>query len=345
MKIIYSDRQQLHCVPFEVLGGEPTPNFEQPQRALQVLDALSVRTSGPVLPPSAHGLAPLKRVHSPDYVDFLADAWNQWQATFPGKAVALPFLFPNRGLRQRLPRHIEGRLGYYAFDLSVGLTATSWSAIQDSADCALTAADLLLAGECSAFALCRPPGHHAGRDLMGGYCYLNNAAIAAQYLLDQGQQRIAILDLDYHHGNGTQSIFYERSDVLFASIHGDPDDEYPHYLGFADETGAGEGVGFNLNLPLPLGETDWSRYRQALDSAIERIQAFAPDTLVISLGLDTFCEDPLGEFSIKSLDYLEMGRILGGMGLPTLFVFEGGYAVDALGNNTANVVEGFEQKG
>ncbi len=189
-----------------------------------------------------------------------------------------------------------------------------------------------------------PPGHHAGRDLMGGYCYLNNAAIAAQHLIDQGQGRIAILDLDYHHGNGTQSIFYHRNDVLFASIHGDPDDEYPHYLGFADETGEDQGQGYNLNIPLALGRTSWQQYRQALETCSQRIDKFSPDTLVVSLGLDTYSDDPLGEFSLQSLDYLEMGRILKSMGLPTLFVFEGGYAVEALGENTANVLQGFEQK-
>jgi acetoin utilization deacetylase AcuC-like enzyme len=176
---------------------------------------------------------------------------------------------------------------------------------------------------------------------MGGYCYLNNAAIAVQALLDQGNTRVAVLDVDYHHGNGTQQIFYDRADVHFASLHGDPRVEYPYFLGYADETGQGAGLGFNLNLPLPHG-TDWSGYGPALDEACRRIQTYGPQVLVVSLGVDTFEHDPISRFKLRSDDYLRIGQRMAALRLPTLFVFEGGYAVDAIGVNAVNVLQGFE---
>jgi acetoin utilization deacetylase AcuC-like enzyme len=176
---------------------------------------------------------------------------------------------------------------------------------------------------------------------MGGYCYLNNAAIAAQAFLDQGHTKVAILDVDYHHGNGTQSIFYDRSDVFFASIHGHPEAEFPFFLGYADELGEGAGVGFNINYPLAAG-SDWETWSVALDQACQRIEAYAPDVLVISLGVDTFKDDPISQFKLDSPDYLRMGQRIARLGKPTLFVMEGGYAVEEIGINAVNVLEGFE---
>lgn len=193
----------------------------------------------------------------------------------------------------------------------------------------------------AAFGLCRPPGHHAGADFFGGYCFLNNAAIAAEWLRDNGAGRVAILDVDYHHGNGTQSIFYDRSDVMFLSIHADPMDEYPYFLGHADETGARAGTGFNQNWPLPLG-TGWQEYAPALDDACRWITVFKPDVVVVSLGLDCFEEDPISGFKFTSEDFLRLGQTLSRTGLPALFLMEGGYAVGALGTNCVNVLEGFE---
>ena len=208
------------------------------------------------------------------------------------------------------------------------------------------AVDVVLSGaaaigqdERAAFALTRPPGHHAGFDLFGGYCYLNNVAIAAQWFSDQGM-RVAILDVDYHHGNGTQSIFYGRADVYFVSIHADPSFAFPHFLGFADENGAGAGENANLNLPLPR-DTDWPRYREALTRALGQVAAFGPDVLLVSLGLDTFEHDPIARFRLKAPDYLALGEAIARARLPTLFVFEGGYNIDALGEITVNVLEGF----
>ena len=200
---------------------------------------------------------------------------------------------------------------------------------------------LLRQGERAAFALCRPPGHHAAAAAMGGYCYLNNAAIAVQALRDLGVARVAVLDVDYHHGNGTQSIFYDRADVFFVSLHGDPRVEYPYFLGHADERGSGTGLGCNLNLPLPLG-TAWSGYGPALDGACQAIATYGPEVLVVSLGVDTFEADPISKFKLTSDDYLRIGRRIASLRRPTLFVFEGGYAVDAVGVNAVNVLQGFE---
>ena len=209
--------------------------------------------------------------------------------------------------------------------------------------CALDAAHAVADGARAAFALSRPPGHHAGADFYGGYCFLNNAALAAQALRDRGMARVAVLDIDYHHGNGTQAIFYDRADVFFASIHGDPHTEYPFFLGYMDELGTGAGEGFNLNLPLSRG-TGFGQWRAALELALQRIAGFRADALVVSLGLDTFEGDPISGFRLRSEDYLAVGGDLADAGLPTAFIFEGGYAVVDLGVNAVNVLEGFEQR-
>ena len=195
-------------------------------------------------------------------------------------------------------------------------------------------------GARAAFSLSRPPGHHAGADFFGGYCFLNNAALAAQHLRDAGMDRVAVLDVDYHHGNGTQAIFYDRPDVFFASLHGDPRTEYPFFLGYADETGAGKGDGANLNLPLPRG-TDYAHWSDALEVALAAIERFGADALVVSLGVDTFAGDPISGFQLQSTDYLRMGERLQQMGLPTVLVFEGGYAVEEVGINAVNVLQAF----
>jgi acetoin utilization deacetylase AcuC-like enzyme len=231
------------------------------------------------------------------------------------------------------PDSFTGRLGLYAFDGTTPLTAGTWIAAKTGADCAINAAHALRLGERGTFALTRPPGHHAGADYCGGFCFLNNAALAAQHLLDDGLERVAILDIDYHHGNGTQDIFYRRKDVLFASIHADPRTDYPYYAGYADETGAGAGVGFNLNVPLPRA-TSAAQWFLALETACVKMAGFAPQALVVSLGVDGF--------GLASGDFLRIGERIGFLGLPTVFVFEGGSAVPELGINVVNVLEGFE---
>jgi acetoin utilization deacetylase AcuC-like enzyme len=233
-------------------------------------------------------------------------------------------------------------MGLFSMDAGTPLTSGTWVAARKGAECALSAAKAVAGGARSAFALSRPPGHHAGADFFGGYCFLNNAALAAQYLHEQGVSRVAVLDIDYHHGNGTQAIFYERSDVFFASIHGDPSTEYPFYLGYADECGAGPGLGTNLNLPLPRG-SNFATWSGALTQALSAIARFGAQALVVSLGVDTFVGDPISGFTLRSDDFLRVGAQIASAKLPTVFVYEGGYAVAEVGVNVANVLQGFGQ--
>ena len=341
MITIYSHRHRLHHGQAELIDGQFQPCFETPERAELVLARVRAVGLGEVQPPLAFGFEPVRRVHRGDYVDFLARAWGDW--TVLGRTHdALPLIWPVPALRSDVrPEHIDGQLGYYALDAGAPLMAGTWAAVQDAADVALTGAALLRQGRRSVFALCRPPGHHAAAAAMGGYCYLNNAAIAAQHLRDQGAVRVAVLDVDYHHGNGTQGIFYDRCDVFFASLHADPRVEYPYFAGHADERGAGSGLGFTLNLPLPLG-TAWPAYAEALDQACRGVAAFGPDALVVSLGVDTFEHDPISQFRLRSDDYLRIGERIAALARPTLFVFEGGYAVQAIGVNAVNVLQGFD---
>jgi acetoin utilization deacetylase AcuC-like enzyme len=231
-------------------------------------------------------------------------------------------------------------MGLFSFDAGTPFTAGTWVVVRMGAYCALSAAQQIVNGDQAAFSLSRPPGHHAGVDFFGGYCFLNNAALAAQYLRDAGMRRVALLDIDYHHGNGTQACFYERADVFFASIHGDPRTEYPFYLGHADETGHGAGQGANLNIPLPRG-TGFEAWVAALEHALASIARFGADAVVVSLGLDTFAGDPISGFLLQSDDYLRVGERIAKAGVPTVLVFEGGYAVAEVGINAANVLEAF----
>jgi acetoin utilization deacetylase AcuC-like enzyme len=340
MLTIYSDDHRLHHGAAEFYRGRLVPCFEMPARADQVLDAVRSAGLGAVVAPDRFDRAALTRVHTDDYIAFLERAWDEWSA-LGETGDALPYAWPAAGLRRDTPpQHIDGKLGFYAIDAAVPITAGTWTAARSSADCALTGARHLAGGGASAFALCRPPGHHAGARAMGGFCYLNNAAIGAQYLRDHGAARVAVLDVDYHHGNGTQTIFYDRGDVLFASLHGDPMVEYPFFLGHADECGAGAGLGANRNFPLPWGTTG-DEYLAALDAAIADIRAFAPDSLVVSLGVDTFVDDPISHFRLVAADFTTIGRRIATLGVPTLFVLEGGYAVADIGGNVAAVLTGF----
>lgn len=344
MLSFYNEQHALHRGRHEYFRGERVPCFEKPERADFVLAELQRRNLGDILVPQGVPLMSLERVHSPRYLEFLRRAWGDWLALDPANEAkdAFPSVWPVRSLRDDIePSNFCARLGLYSMDSGTPLTAGTWSAAKAGADCAVNAAHALKKGERGTFALTRPPGHHAGADFFGGYCFINNAAVAAQHLLDDGARRVAVLDVDYHHGNGTQSIFYERADVLFTSIHADPRHEFPFYLGHADETGAGAGLGFNLNLPLAPGSSAQTWFL-ALESLCIRIGGFRPDALVVSLGVDTFAGDPLTSFALQSADFLRMGERIAGMGLPTVFVFEGGYAVNEIGLNVVNVLEGFE---
>ena len=346
MITFYNRLHTLHQGKMEMFRGQMVPCFEVAARVDHVLSELVGRKLGSIKAPGPVNPAVLTKVHDPAYLHFLEHAWEDWvamDATNKDRD-ALPSVWPNHGLRNDvLPENFAARMGRYAFDTGSPLTSGTWAAAMEGANCAVSAAHAVVDGARSAFALSRPPGHHAGSDFFGGYCFLNNAALAAQALRDRGLERVAILDVDYHHGNGTQQIFYERADVLFASIHGDPRTEYPFFLGHADETGSGAGAGCNLNLPLPRG-TGFKVWRIALKHALRRVLEFRPQALVVSLGLDTFEGDPISGFTLQSADYFAVGKDLAAAGLPTVFVFEGGYAVAQLGVNAVNVLEGFSRR-
>ena len=270
MLTIYSDDHHLHHGRCELMDGQLLPCFEMPSRADHILQRVQTRELGPVSAPQDFGRGPIERIHSAAYLDFFQGAWDRW-AQHGRDGDLLPYTWPARTLRAVLPTSLHGQLGYYSFDGGAPITAGTWQAAYSAAQVALTAQAEIQNGAHSAFALCRPPGHHAASDLMGGYCYLNNAAIAAQAFLDQGHSKVAILDVDYHHGNGTQSIFYERNDVLFTSIHGHPEAEFPFFLGYEDELGEGPGEGFNFNYPLAAGSA-WDRWSAALELACAEIE-------------------------------------------------------------------------
>ena len=340
MLTIYSDDHHLHHGRCELIDGQLMPCFEMPSRADHILQRVTARELGPVQAPQDFGREPILRVHSAAYLDFFEGAWARW-AEHGRDGDLMPYTWPARTLRAVVPVSLHGQLGYYSFDGGAPITAGTWRAAYSAAQVALTAQAAIQNGAHCAFALCRPPGHHAASDLMGGYCYLNNAAIAAQAFLDQGRKKVAILDVDYHHGNGTQSIFYERNDVLFTSIHGHPEAEFPFFLGYEDELGEGPGAGFNFNYPLAAGSA-WERWSAALELACGEIEGYDADVLVVSLGVDTFKNDPISQFKLDSPDYLRMGERIARLGKPTLFVMEGGYAVEEIGINAVNVLEGFE---
>ncbi|NWC94925.1 MULTISPECIES: histone deacetylase family protein [unclassified Pseudomonas] len=342
MLTVFSDAHRLHHGT-ELKDGVLKPSFEQPSRADTVRDRVKQVGLGDIIVPRTFDRACYVNAHSERYVSFLETAWAEWTAI--GRAHdALPLVWPVRDLaNDQVPQFIDGKLGFFAMDAGSPITSTTWEAVKTSADIALTGLALIDEGHNSAFALCRPPGHHAAREYMGGYCYLNNAAIAAQQAITRGARRVAVLDVDFHHGNGTQNIFYNRSDVMFVSLHGDPSVSYPYYSGFSAERGAEAGEGFNLNYPLAKN-TGWSTYKEALLDACNQLRRFSPEVLVISLGVDTFKDDPISHFLLDSRDFLGIGEIIASVGVPTLFVMEGGYMVDEIGINAVNVLQGFENK-
>ena len=339
MKTFYSEKHKLRDAKSELFGGQLVQPFERPSRAQYIHDRISEVGLGPIVAPDDHGMDPILAIHDAEFVQFLQNAWALWEAEgFKGEA--LPTCWPARRMSDKKPNFIEGQLGYYALASETSFTKGTWEAAYSSAQVALSAAQNVLSGN-HTFALCRPPGHHAAYDMYGGYCFLNNAAIAAQSLRDKGMDRIAIVDVDFHHGNGTQDIFYTRDDVLFLSLHGDPMDAFPHFLGHVDETGTGRGLGFNHNYPMPAG-TSFDTWRSNLKDALAKVIAFKPNAIIISLGVDTFETDPISFFKLKSHDFTTIGTDIAAPDLPTLFVMEGGYDIAEIGLNTVNVLTGFE---
>ena len=325
--------------PFHDRDGLTVPP-EVPERAERIRAAIAAAGFA-VEPPAAHGLEPVLRVHTRAYLDFLEHAHARWRAMMGATAdgEAVPYARAIRG--QPLPetQSVIADLGWYSHDNDAILAGT-WAAAAGAVDVTLSAWEAVADGVASAaYALARPPGHHAAADSYAGYCFLNNAAIAAHAWSERGA-RVAILDIDYHHGNGTQQIFYERDDVFFVSLHADPIDEYPFFLGHAAERGAGAGDGFTRNFPLPLG-TEWTAYGPALGEAAKAIRGFGPDALVVSLGVDTALEDP-DMFGLVADDFTRIGAAIHALALPTLVVQEGGYELSVIGRNVVNVLQGVD---
>lgn len=341
MRVFHSDDHRLHAPEGELYGGRLVPPFETPRRVGMILSRLRERGFSDLVAPGPPDMAAIEALCDAGYLAFLRTAWGEWRAAgFEGDVIAASF--PARRMQvSRPPRHIDGRVGYYALASETAIAERTWDAALASAACAQSAAAHVAAGASAAFALCRPPGHHATADMYGGYCFLNNAALAAERLRAEGAARVAVLDIDFHHGNGTQDLFWRRGDVLFLSIHGDPMDAFPYYLGFADERGSGAGEGCNANYPLPPG-TGYDRWAEALGDALGRIRDFHAEALVVSLGVDAFRDDPISFFRLASEDFTDAGRRIGRLRLPTVLCLEGGYAVEAVGMNVVNALEGVE---
>jgi acetoin utilization deacetylase AcuC-like enzyme len=340
VKVYYSEAHRKHEPPFEVFdGGLRVPYMENPDRMDRILNALNETDWVQIVAPNDFGLDPIYAVHDKEYVEFLASCWTEWLATeAKDKSTLLPATFALRRHPQK-PTSLLGRAGYYMMDLSACIVEGTYAAALASANCALNAAEGVANGEQSAFALCRPPGHHAGKDYAGGYCFINNASVAANWLSARG--KVAILDIDYHCGNGTQDIFYDRADVLTISIHADPHVEYPYYAGYVNETGTGAGTGFHRNFPLEKA-TDDTRYLSALEGALGLIRNFAPAYLVISAGMDIYADDPLGTIKVTTDGIGEIGKRISAAGLSTVIIMEGGYNNDALGRNIVSFLGAFK---
>jgi acetoin utilization deacetylase AcuC-like enzyme/GNAT superfamily N-acetyltransferase len=323
--LVINDRHLIHHV--EELGY-----VESPVRIDTILKELDKTGLFNKIAPRHFSERYIKTVHDGQFVDYFKKVCA---GLAPGQSI-YPYVFPIRNIA-RPPKELPVRAGYYCIDTFTPINGNAFLAAKRAVDCALTAAEQILEGYRLAYALVRPPGHHAERRSFGGFCYFNSGAVAAQYLSAYG--RVAILDIDYHHGNGAQNIFYQRPDVLTTSIHGHPSFAYPYFSGFADEKGAGAGKGFNINIPLP-EKIDGRRYYQVLSEAVKRITRFRPQFLIVPLGLDTAREDPTGSWSLEADDFEAVGRMIGSLRLPTLVVQEGGYDTRVLGINARRFFTG-----
>lgn len=326
MVLVVSDRHHIHHI-------RERGYVESPARIQSILTELEASGLFEKTPPRTYTEKYIRAVHSADMVSYLRKAGENLP---PGKSI-YPYVFPIRNAA-RPPKDLAMQAGYYCIDTFTPVNRNAYVAARRSVDCALTAADQILSGRRAAYALVRPPGHHSERSVFGGFCYFNSTAIAAKHLSAHG--KVAIVDVDYHHGNGQQEIFYQRDDVLTVSIHGHPSFAYPYFSGFADERGDGSGEGFNLNLPLP-EVLDGVGYREALAKAIRRVADFRPDFLIVALGLDTAKGDPTGTWLLTAKDFELSGRMLGELDLPTLIVQEGGYRTRTLGVNARRFFVGF----
>jgi acetoin utilization deacetylase AcuC-like enzyme len=334
MRSFFHPRQLAHAPKREMHNGGWSAHAETPARAEDIRRLLPATSE-----PPDFGMAPIAAVHDAAYLDLLRTAFAEWQDS-GREGDALPYAWPVVSRRNLDLKRLDARLGRFSFDAVTPIAEGTWEAAYWSAQTVLSATRAVIEGERSAFALCRPPGHHAGADYLGGYCYLNNAAIAAEAAVRSGVGAVAVLDVDYHHGNGTQDIFYSRGDVGFVSIHADPATDYPFFWGHADECGSGQGKGATRNITLQRG-ADITTYRAAIEDALATIAGWNARFLIVSFGADTYDGDPICHFKLGSDCYRDLGARIAAAGLPTVIVMEGGYAVDALGTNVAEFIGGF----
>lgn len=345
MRCFHHPDTLLHEPPRFLVRGEPKPVPEKPERVQAVLDALTARGDMLEQAPAA-GPGPRAAVHTPEYLAFLETAHARWSALPDASPAVIPNVHRGPDMLS-YPTGVVGQAGFHMSDTACPIAEGTWAATVAASDCAVAAARVVARRNAdAAYALCRPPGHHAARDMAGGFCYLNHAAIAAEealrLLAAAGRPpRVAVLDVDVHHGNGTQAIFWERDDVFFVSVHADPNDFYPFMAGYAHERGGGRGLGHTLNLPLPLGTSE-DGFLEAVARSLTAIGRFAPSLMVLSLGFDTFKDDPLAAFGVTTPGFERLGRAIGEAGLPTVLVQEGGYAVDHLTANLGRFLDGFE---
>ncbi|MDO1583348.1 histone deacetylase family protein [Rhizobium oryzicola] len=337
MKIFGHSGHRAHEAKRELIPGELVPTIETPNRIDRVLETLNQRGFAPLMECPALSRDDLLLVHDADYLSFLETAWDEWTRSYDPELDGIGFVWPHRNRPPRVPEAIEGKLGYYFFDGVSPITQHVWTAATGAAGAARGGALHLASTGEPVFAPIRPPGHHACRNMGGGTSYLNHTALAAATLAKDGS-RVAILDVDAHHGNGTQDIFWQSPSVLTVSIHADPAHDYPYFSGYADEIGAGAGEGFNLNLPLQPGSA-WGRYSEALQAALARITDFSPDYVVVALGVDAYRADPSGKLALEREDFSRIGEAIASIGNPKMFVFEGGYDERAIGECVARVLE------
>lgn len=339
MKCVFSAQQNKHYPKSYLINGVRETNPESPDRIELLLAGALAAGMSQVEPPS-YGIEPIAKVHPQRYLTFLEHAATRWSRIKGAADEVTPNIHPtNRG--GEYPRSLVAQAGFHMADASCPISGDTWESSLWSAWSALHATELVLQGESACYALSRPPGHHAAPEIAGGFCYLNNSAIAAERLREKFD-RVAILDVDLHHGNGTQMAFYDRADVLTVSLHAHPERFYPFFWGYATETGEGDGEGYNRNFPLPRGSRD-KNYLQALDDALSAIEQYQPQALVVALGLDAFEGDPIAGLAISTEGFNSIGsKISACLKLPTVIVQEGGYMCPELGENLTSFIRGFE---
>jgi acetoin utilization deacetylase AcuC-like enzyme len=349
MPVVWDERHHGHAPGAGIWLGVTIPGDEEPERG-DALGAALQHAGADLHPASDHGDEPLLRVHTPDFVAYLESAHRRWveegHLEDPGQPLVVPYVFAlpqlTSGRPPTRPAAIRALAGLYAMDTMTLIGPGTYAAARVAVDGALTACDLVLAGAPAAYAAVRPPGHHVGADFYGGSCYLNNAAVAAAYLRDRGIDRVAVVDVDAHHGNGTQEIFYARDDVFYSSVHVDPGNGwFPHFVGFASEHGAGAGTGANRNHPLAPGAGDEEWLRAVEELAVE-VSQWGAGAVVVSLGVDGAAADPNSPFDLTPGGYAAIGSVIGAMNVPTVLVQEGGYVLDTLGDLVLAALHGFE---